>query len=92
VVLFADIVGFTTMSSIIDPCAIVSVQNNLFSMFNNVIEKYGLKNKVKTFENCYIMMVTSVPATLKMMKWSTAEECHFGLDMIATLHKYKSEG
>lgn len=47
VVLFADIVGFTTMSSIMDLCAIVSMLNNLFSMFNNVVEKYGLKNKVK---------------------------------------------
>jgi class 3 adenylate cyclase len=71
-----------------DPCAVVSMLNDLFSMFDEVVEKYGL-NKVKTIGDCY--MVTSVPAIevddevehCRLM-------CHFGLDMIATLARYNS--
>jgi hypothetical protein len=60
-VLFADIVGFTSMSSTMDPCAVVSMLNDLFSMFDEVVEKYGI-NEVKTIGDCY--MVTSVPAIM----------------------------
>jgi class 3 adenylate cyclase len=64
--------------------------NDLFSMFDEVVDKYGL-NKVKTIGDCY--MVTSVPA---IVIDDEAEHCrvmcHFGLDMIAALHKYNSEG
>jgi PAS domain S-box-containing protein len=89
-VLFADIVGFTSMSSTMEPREVVSMLNDLFSMFDEVVEKYGL-NKVKTIGDCY--MVTSVPAI------TTEDEaehcrimCHFGLDMISTLQRYNSEG
>jgi PAS domain S-box-containing protein len=89
-VLFADIVGFTSMTSTMDPRAVVSMLNDLFSMFDEVVEKYGL-NKVKTIGDCY--MVTSVPAIevddevehCRLM-------CHFSLDMIAALQKYNSKG
>ena len=89
-VLFADIVGFTAMSSTMDPCAVVSMLNVLFSMFDEVVEKYGL-NKVKTIGDCY--MVTSVPAIEVDDEVEHCRRmCHFGLDMIATLHEYNSNG
>jgi PAS domain S-box-containing protein len=46
-VLFADIVGFTSMSSMMEPHEVVSMLNDLFSMFDEVVERYDL-NKVKT--------------------------------------------
>jgi class 3 adenylate cyclase len=64
--------------------------NDLFSMFDEVVDKYGL-NKVKTIGDCY--MVTSVPAIMVDDETEHCRVmCHFGLDMIATLHKYNSEG
>jgi class 3 adenylate cyclase len=73
-----------------EPREVVSMLNDLFSMFDEVVEKYGL-NKVKTIGDCY--MVTSVPAI------TTEDEaehcrimCHIGLEMISTLQRYNSEG
>jgi PAS domain S-box-containing protein len=50
-ILFADIVGFTAMSSKMMPKEVVSMLNDLFSMFDGIVEEYCL-NKVKTIGDC----------------------------------------
>ncbi|OIP68377.1 MAG: hypothetical protein AUK43_16075 [Oscillatoriales cyanobacterium CG2_30_40_61] len=59
-VLFADIVGFTQISSTLSPIALVNLLNELFSAFDRLTEKYGLE-KIKTIGDAY-MVVGGLPA------------------------------
>jgi len=52
--LFADIVGFTSISSEITPIEVVRLLNDLFSRFDDLVDKYGL-NKIKTIGDCYMV-------------------------------------
>ena len=58
-VLFADIVGFTAISSRTTPEALVSMLNELFSAFDRLAEEYGLE-KIKTIGDAY-MVVAGIP-------------------------------
>lgn len=58
-VLFADIVGFTELSSRIAAPALVQVLNNIFSAFDHLAEKHGLE-KIKTIGDAY-MVVGGLP-------------------------------
>jgi len=58
-VLFADIVGFTALSSRTTPEALVSMLNELFSAFDKLAEEYGLE-KIKTIGDAY-MVVAGIP-------------------------------
>ncbi len=58
-VLFADIVGFTAMSSHTSPEALVTMLNELFSAFDRLAERHGLE-KIKTIGDCY-MVVAGIP-------------------------------
>lgn len=53
VVLFADIVGFTAMSSRHDPDAIVKWLNELFGEFDRICDRHGLE-KIKTIGDAYM--------------------------------------
>lgn len=53
-VLFADIVDFTTMSSGVDPVAVVSKLNELFSDFDRLAARHGLE-KIKTIGDAYMV-------------------------------------
>jgi class 3 adenylate cyclase len=86
-VLFADIVGFTSMSNEMEPIAVVALLNDLFSRFDEALDKYGL-NKVKTIGDCY--MVTSIPGPKDQPK-ACAAVCHFAMDLIEELEKYNLE-
>jgi PAS domain S-box-containing protein len=50
-ILFADIVGFTAMSQVMSPTEVVQMLNELFSTFDNLVERYAL-NKIKTIGDC----------------------------------------
>ena len=50
-VLFADIVGFTSMCSVNSPSEVVQVLNDVFTRFDKLVDRYGL-NKVKTVSEC----------------------------------------
>ena len=52
-VLFADIVGFTSLASELTPMEVVQLLNDLFSRFDDLVDKYQL-NKVKTIGDCYM--------------------------------------
>ena len=58
-VLFADIVGFTPLSELTDPVAIVALLNQIFSAFDNLVEQHGLE-KIKTIGDAY-MVAGGVP-------------------------------
>ncbi len=53
-VLFADIVGFTKLSSSMDPAALVALLNDIFSSFDRLAEKHGLE-KIKTIGDAYMV-------------------------------------
>lgn len=58
-VLFADIVGFTELSSYISAKDLVGLLNRIFSLFDRLSERYGLE-KIKTIGDAY-MVVGGLP-------------------------------
>jgi class 3 adenylate cyclase len=58
-IIFIDIVGFTKLSSDADPKRIVSVLNDIFTIFDKLADKYGLE-KIKTIGDAY-MAVAGIP-------------------------------
>jgi class 3 adenylate cyclase len=57
--LFADIVEFTRLSSTMSPHELVSVLNDVFTVFDSLVDRYGLE-KVKTIGDAY-MVVGGIP-------------------------------
>jgi len=58
-VLFADIVGFTTLSAHRPPARIVELLNELFCHFDDLADRLGLE-KIKTIGDCY-MVASGLP-------------------------------
>ncbi|NEP06037.1 MAG: response regulator [Okeania sp. SIO2G4] len=58
-VLFADLVGFTKISANLSPAELVELLNNIFSVFDELADKYGLE-KIKTIGDAY-MIVGGLP-------------------------------
>ena len=58
-VLFADIVGFTILSTKVTPKQLIELLNRIFSAFDALSEKYGLE-KIKTIGDAY-MVVGGLP-------------------------------
>lgn len=82
-VLFADIVGFTKLSQTTSPEVLVTMLNELFSMFDRLAEKHGLE-KIKTIGDAY-MVVAGIPQPIADHAVAIA---HMGLDMQAGLAEY----
>lgn len=61
-ILFADICGFTQLSSRVSPEQLVEWLNDIFSRFDRLTEEYGLE-KIKTIGDAY-MVVGGVPNQL----------------------------
>jgi len=59
VVIFVDVVGFTTMARSMDPSALVALLDRLFSDFDAVVREFGF-TKVKTIGDAY-MTVGGLP-------------------------------
>lgn len=53
-ILFADIVGFTEFSETQSPKNLVAVLNKIFSLFDDLVEKYQLE-KIKTIGDAYMV-------------------------------------
>ena len=79
-VLFADIAGSTPLFSNLDPAEVVNWLNEIFSMFDNLVDKYGLE-KIKTIGDNY-MVASGVPTPRPDHAQALA---HFALDMLACL-------
>jgi guanylate cyclase len=58
-ILFADIQGFTELSSRLTPAEIVTMLNEVFSVFDELVDEFGLE-KIKTIGDCY-MVAAGVP-------------------------------
>ncbi len=54
-VLFADIVGFTRLSERLAPQALVERLNELFSAFDDLLDRFGLE-KIKTIGDAYMVV------------------------------------
>ncbi len=82
-VLFADIVGFTALSSRTSPEALVGMLDELFSTFDRLAEKHGLE-KIKTIGDAY-MVVSGIPQPRSDHAVAIAK---FAIDMLDELHAY----
>jgi class 3 adenylate cyclase len=58
-VLFADLAGFTVRSAVETPAATVAVLNEVFSVFDALVRRYGLE-KIRTIGDSY-MVAAGVP-------------------------------
>ena len=58
-VLFADMVGFTPLSSQLPPVEMVELLNEVFSFFDSLLDKYGVE-KIRTIGDSY-MVASGVP-------------------------------
>ena len=82
-VMFADIVGFTTMSARTTPEALVSMLNTLFRSFDDLAERHGIE-KIKTIGDAY-MAVAGVPEPIADHAVAMA---HMASDMMLVVHAY----
>jgi adenylate cyclase len=81
-ILFADIVGFTSISARIEPLQLVAGLNQIFSAFDQLTEKYGLE-KIKTIGDAY-MVVGGLPA-------SRPDHCEAIANMALDMRAYMQE-
>jgi guanylate cyclase len=58
-ILFADLVGFTPLTAKMAPIDMVNLLNEIFSHFDNLVEKYNLE-KIRTIGDSY-MVAAGVP-------------------------------
>jgi len=54
-VLFADVVGFTELSSRLEPHQVVDMLNTVFSRFDELVDRFGLE-KIKTIGDAYMVV------------------------------------
>ena len=85
-VLFADIVGFTELSARISPTELVKLLNEIFSMFDHLVERHGLE-KIKTIGDAY-MVVGGLPENHLDHAHAIAE---MGLDMQQALAQFNAK-
>lgn len=85
-VLFADIVGFTELSTRISPTELVHMLNAIFSQFDYLVERHGLE-KIKTIGDAY-MVVGGIPLPKPDHAEAVAE---MALDMQATMVEFNAE-
>ena len=85
-VLFADIVGFTELSTQVSPQELVALLNRIFSAFDELAEKQGLE-KIKTIGDAY-MVVGGLPNPRKDHAEAIIE---IALDMQQAINKFNIE-
>lgn len=82
-VLFADIVGFTRLSSNLGPHQTVAMLNDIFGRFDALTEKYQIE-KIKTMGDCY-MAVGGVPTRDPLHCQHIAD---FAIDVLNSIQEY----
>ncbi len=85
-VLFADIVGFTQISSYLSPIQLVSLLNQIFSAFDRLTERYGLE-KIKTIGDAY-MVVGGLPLPRKDHADAIAD---MAIEMMAAIDRFNEK-
>ena len=86
-VLFADMVGSTPLFSDLEPSAAVDWLNEVFTMFDQLVQKYGLE-KIRTIGDNY-MVAAGVPVPREDHAQAMA---HFALDMQSGLEDIPARG
>lgn len=84
-VLFADIVGFTQIAASVSAITLVSLLNQVFSVFDRLSLKYGLE-KIKTIGDAY-MVVGGLPTRSSNHPQAVASMALDMQDAIATFNK-----
>ena len=84
-VLFADFVGFTSLSERLAPGALLHLLNEMFTAFDRLADKHGLE-KIKTIGDAY-MVAGGVPSPLDSHADVVAEMALEMLDETAALAK-----
>ena len=84
-ILFADIVGFTSLSQEISPEELVNMLNEIFSRFDRLTERYGLE-KIKTIGDNY-MVAGGLPIPILNAAEAIAE---MALEMQAEIAEYNA--
>ncbi len=92
-VLFADLVGFTSLSSTMSPTKLIVLLNMVFSMFDYMAEDFGLE-KIKTIGDAYMVVgglpeprpdhaqaVASMSLAMQQEILQMSEESGFSLNM-----------
>jgi len=85
-VMFADLVGFTELSSTVSPTELVEILNVIFSEFDQLAEKHGLE-KIKTIGDAY-MVVGGLPVPQSNHAIAIAE---MALDMQTSIAQFSEE-
>ena len=85
-VLFADLVGFTQLSTHLSSRQLVSMLNDVFGRFDQLAEKHNLE-KIKTIGDCY-MLVGGVPERSPTHCQQVAD---FALDALDSFGDYCKE-
>ena len=83
-VLFADLAGFTKLSSTISATDVVMQLNSIFSLFDGMLIKYSLE-KIKTIGDCY-MLAGGLPEPDKNHADSVARMALEMLDIIKEIN------
>lgn len=83
-VLFADIVGFTSIAGKYKAETVVNLLNKVFSAFDSIVDRYGLE-KIKTIGDSY-MVVGGLPAPMHHHAEAVA---NFALDIRERLSRIK---
>jgi len=86
-VLFADIVGFTALSTQIPPTPLVRLLDQIFSAFDELADRHGLE-KIKTIGDCY-MAASGIPFPHDDHASAAAK---MALAMHETIEKFSREG
>jgi adenylate cyclase len=85
-VLFADLVGFTEVSSRKTPAELVKILNQIFSSFDRLAQAYKLE-KIKTIGDAY-MVVGGLPTACEDRTTAIA---HMALDMQAAIAQFNAQ-
>lgn len=78
-VMFTDIVGFTSFSRQLPPDALVFVLNQIFSMFDRLVDAYELE-KIKTIGDAYMVVANKKTDSLARL----------ALDMLGAMRDYNT--
>jgi adenylate cyclase len=86
-VMFADLVGFTKLSTHLSPAELVELLNQIFSAFDELADRYGLE-KIKTIGDAY-MVVGGLPMVTDNHAEAIAE---MAIDIQATIGNMRTKG
>ncbi len=86
-VLFADCVGFTELSSHLSPTEVVLLLNDVFSLFDRLVDRYGLE-KIKTIGDAYMIVGGLTPE--RDGRSHVARVADLALDMLDEVQFYRT--